>query len=401
MAGEVGAPGEAAMEQVQPEPLRGAEREEACRQGARAAEKMREIAASWGSQDASEVVEALMTVTQVHPREGMFRFFDNAGITALCDIVAHQASQTGDDTDVKLVLSIVMQTVLGVSQLRSYMLLKGVLTKMSAICCTLLRMTAIEGGSSDELLNVHLEAAGCLNLLPIPHDEWVQDDIPQLCILLLQDPAFQTEFREKPATDGPISRWDAGLLLVANFSASEAFFDEMLELGLVECLVSTVATRLDPAYCAREESFVVMVRLLSVLLVVVGIEHSRKKLEFYDSAVGDDSKSILRGLLPVLADHDDVAVRSLAHQVLAEYAGVTQTRHEWIDESIPPSGINDPDPSFSLVRPCSNPSCENTEEEPFTYRWCAQCNVTAYCGNACHNAHWKDGHKKLCKSLAL
>eukprot|EP01063_Lacrimia_lanifica_P006916 TRINITY_DN14382_c0_g2_i1.p1 TRINITY_DN14382_c0_g2~~TRINITY_DN14382_c0_g2_i1.p1 ORF type:complete len:384 (+),score=160.11 TRINITY_DN14382_c0_g2_i1:45-1196(+) len=363
------------------------------------AQQMKE-AADEGVVDVVELCNVLMKVTTVASKADVMRFYELGGVTSFCRLVKDRRSTDAKDVDFKLLVMIIAQTLLGVGQLRSYILLQGALENLTNIATTLLLMIGIEGeGGQDDLVTVHLEAAGCLNMLPLSHTEWVDHDIPGICMMLLADTTYPNVcFEVEGRGFGASNLLDAGLLLTTNFCASEEFFDRMVAAGLVEQLVS-LAEEMPEAVWKSGAQGAVLVRLLSLLLIVVGIPSSRQKLDFL-SANMEESKQVVRGLVANLAEHPNVMVRSLAHQVLAEYAGVTECQHEWITESTPNTQINQTEPSFNITRICSNPACGKEEDTPLSFKWCAVCKVTAYCSPACQKQDWKR-HKLVCPYVAI
>ena len=48
---------------------------------------------------------------------------------------------------------------------------------------------------------------------------------------------------------------------------------------------------------------------------------------------------------------------------------------------------------------CSNPKCENVEEEGVRFNVCAKCRQKKYCSRDCQVTHWGEGHKQDCVRL--
>ena len=371
----------------------------------------------------TELVPVLMKAAAVTSKTDLYRFYELGGVAQFCRILETHAEDcsTSDHIDFKTVTMMLCQTLLGVGQIRSYMSLKGrTLTYITKIATSLLLLKDLSSGSESELVSVKVMAALCLNSMPLMHDEWVLHGIPELAMELLSDESYpkygveQVAINEETRSDGlldeklvnqqnlaPSSLLDAGLLLLANFCASQEFYNRVMELGIAEQL-TIIAHRL----CTTETevkdglSFAgTILRYITLLSVLYAVDESREKLDFLQRG-HDEDVSIIEKLLPELAMHEKVEVRSMAHQLLAEYTGVSPAEHEWVFESIPASNVNETEPAFDLTRQCSLPLCIKEEEAPLAFKWCSKCKIPVYCSQECQKADWKQ-HKHLCKTLGI
>eukprot|EP01061_Rhynchopus_euleeides_P002117 TRINITY_DN11621_c0_g3_i1.p1 TRINITY_DN11621_c0_g3~~TRINITY_DN11621_c0_g3_i1.p1 ORF type:complete len:388 (+),score=170.49 TRINITY_DN11621_c0_g3_i1:77-1240(+) len=350
-----------------------------------------------------QVIAALMKAAALSAKNDIFRFYELGGVSTVCKLIEQRETTGADDIDYKTLVMLLCQTLLGVGQIRSYMSLRGALPGLCQMAASILLLKDLASGSHAELVQVKVLAANCLNLLPIPHDEWVKYGIPELAMELLSD----TTYPSYPASEAQLevmestNLLDAGLVVATNFCASQDFFNRVMELGICE-QVTLIGQRL-----AAEEEKVrtspeysgTMLRFIALLMVLYAVEEGRAKLEFIAAGSAEDT-SLIHKVLPDLATHDHMQVRSIAHQLLAEYTGVTEPSHVWIDESIPAANINETEPAFDMARPCSNPLCNKEEEAPLSFKWCSRCKVTAYCGAACQKLHWTH-HKSICKWVAI
>ncbi len=73
--------------------------------------------------------------------------------------------------------------------------------------------------------------------------------------------------------------------------------------------------------------------------------------------------------------------------------------------ALPPLLALPPSPQGALprLRVCGNPRCGNFTERSegaLPLKQCGGCRAVRYCGKACQEAHWREGHKAECKALA-
>eukprot|EP01064_Diplonema_japonicum_P039197 TRINITY_DN9778_c1_g1_i1.p1 TRINITY_DN9778_c1_g1~~TRINITY_DN9778_c1_g1_i1.p1 ORF type:complete len:375 (+),score=85.33 TRINITY_DN9778_c1_g1_i1:54-1178(+) len=345
---------------------------------------------------ASEAVQHLIKLSALDEYE-LFRFYETGGVHTWCELVKGSSTDDADDVDGKLMLMITSQTILAVGQMRSLAVLKGCEKTLADIACNLLRMTGIEGGSEKDLLYLHLEAAGCLNIVPLPVEQWCTNDIPGLCMTLLEDRSFLKESSDS-ATGGATNLLDAGLMLTGNFLASQEFFTVVMELGLVEAVMRLGEVITEDVYLSEYYQFT-LIRLLSLMLSLVNIKESKAKITFISDGI-DEAHSLISHLIPHLTTHPHITIRSLAHQTLADYTGVNHSTHEWVLSTPKVTNINQSNAAFNKKRPCSQPGCPSSEELPLSFSWCSKCKVPAYCSSVCQKKHWPV-HKTLCKTLAI
>jgi hypothetical protein len=51
------------------------------------------------------------------------------------------------------------------------------------------------------------------------------------------------------------------------------------------------------------------------------------------------------------------------------------------------------------ARVCFNPDCYEKEKDGITFQKCSRCKAAIYCSRDCQKAHYKAGHKKVCKKF--
>ena len=358
-----------------------------------------------GNEITESDVIAITDITRLSGTDDVFNFYSCGGVTALCDIT-QKLGGIERQTEVKLALLYSWQSIATVGQVRTYCLLRKTIPHVAKLCTDALRMIQLEGpnGEPDEegLLNVHLQAASCLNMIPTYHDTWVKDDIPQLCLMLISQNRDYDNIIES-FNGGAVSRLDAGMMLVVNFCGSEDFFDLMLEIGIVEELFLVAREIIErPKYLEGEDDEIemIIVRYCILLVLFLGIPKSCEMFDELDSKT-EPEFSVIRSLLPHLVNNsDNVMIRSLSHQALAIYSKVTTSQHEWITDSIPPEHINEIEPTYSFKRPCHRSGCTNTESAPLKFSYCSICKVPAYCSAICQKGDWKT-HKQICKYMSL
>eukprot|EP01060_Flectonema_neradi_P030841 TRINITY_DN4557_c0_g1_i1.p1 TRINITY_DN4557_c0_g1~~TRINITY_DN4557_c0_g1_i1.p1 ORF type:complete len:409 (+),score=49.96 TRINITY_DN4557_c0_g1_i1:57-1229(+) len=350
-----------------------------------------------------EDLEKITNVTQLLGPDDVFEFYGSGGVTALCRIT-ELIGRGEAKSEVNLSLLFAWQAIMTIGQVRTYCLLRGVIPTVAKICRDTLRMIDLKSpdGATDEeaLLHVHLQAANCLNILPTSHEVWTEDDVPQLCMMLITQNRDYKNITES-FNGGAVSRMDAGMMLVANFCSSKAFFDYILDIGIVDELFLIARELTDLPQNAEDQSLdMIMVRYCILMVLFLGIPRSCEMIDDLDSKT-EAEYSVIRAFLPNLANYsENVMVRSLAHQALAIYSKVVTPQHEWITESIPPDNINELEPAYSFKRPCHRAGCSNSESAPLKFSYCSACKVPAYCSAICQKGDWKT-HKKICKYMAL
>ena len=284
-------------------------------------------------------VQALLKLAGVSTQDDLLAVEAAGGVASLQTLAAARDPSDASDLDFKLLLMMVMQALLAaegsVREAVSSPAHAPLVDAAAASASTLLTIAGVEGGTAADVLQVKLQAASCLNVLPLAHERWVEMQIPEICMELLSDATFvdtpPPEDEEVLRNFGATNLLDAGLLLTVNFTPSRAFFDVVMTYGLCEQVVQVGRTICaQPALYTESTHVATLIRLLTLLLVLYAVPEARRKLEFLEGGV-DEGESLTKQLLPHLAMHENMAVRSLSYQALALYTGVTEQKHEWVD----------------------------------------------------------------------